>query len=579
MSDTTTIQADDDQKKPPQAPAFNPGNFTDLSRQVMQLQAQRRGPAEQFERRATEDADTLRSLAGQERARPEVAQTAAPTPPQPDPVAGFASAASVFATIAAAFTHTPAIAAMNGMASAINARNQNDWKGYEAGFKAWQENSELALKREAEHRAKFNELAELTKTDLAAAEAGFKVLDAQYGDEIGTRLQLGRDYTSREQLMNSRAQLAQSMALNAPKLEASHELLMAQRSGDPERIARAKQEYAFVLNPSAAAGGNNPAGIALQRYLQQYPNATAEDIQKFIGGFKPPSATAGKEQDARELATAKFKELHGRDPTQADEPEMAGLRMTARQDANGVIDDKAAEFVAGRVLAGDKSATVGMGRSQANVSKVTNAIMKIADGQGLSPNDVAIRIAEFQGVTSGERTLGTRAANMEIAANVVRSMAPIALEASKKVNRSDYPTLNSVILAADRHTGGEDVVRFGQAANAIIYEYSKFLNPTGIPTDADKARSTEILNTAWSRGQFEAALDQIVNKEIPAGAAGIAQTRAEFRGGLGSVVAPQIGAPAAAQALPPRDQLQSGTIYQTSRGPARWDGTHFVPVQ
>jgi hypothetical protein len=32
------------------------------------------------------------------------------------------------------------------------------------------------------------------------------------------------------------------------------------------------------------------------------------------------------------------------------------------------------------------------------------------------------------------------------------------------------------------------------------------------------------------------------------------------------------------QALPPKDQLKAGTVYQTPRGAARWDGTQFIPV-
>lgn len=34
-----------------------------------------------------------------------------------------------------------------------------------------------------------------------------------------------------------------------------------------------------------------------------------------------------------------------------------------------------------------------------------------------------------------------------------------------------------------------------------------------------------------------------------------------------------------AKPLPPRDQLQAGTVYQTARGAARWDGKQFVPAQ
>lgn len=41
---------------------------------------------------------------------------------------------------------------------------------------------------------------------------------------------------------------------------------------------------------------------------------------------------------------------------------------------------------------------------------------------------------------------------------------------------------------------------------------------------------------------------------------------------------PQQGA-GSAQPLPAREQLKAGTVYQTARGPARWDGSKFIPAQ
>ncbi|HEX9158791.1 MAG TPA: hypothetical protein VF835_01080, partial [Rhizomicrobium sp.] len=99
--------------------------------------------------------------------------------------------------------------------------------------------------------------------------------------------------------------------------------------------------------------------------------------------------------------------------------------------------------------------------------------------------------------------------------------------ASEKVDRTQYPSLNSVLIAAERGTGDEDVVRFALAANSLIYSFSKFLNPTGIPTDADKARATEILSTSWSKGQFKVAIDQI-DREIKTGRFAVDATREEF---------------------------------------------------
>ena len=261
---------------------------------------------------------------------------------------------------------------------------------------------------------------------------------------------------------------------------------------------------------------------------------------------KPPpgGAAAAKERDANTLATEAFKKAYGRDPTSADEPQMAKLRITARQDENGVISDEAATLAADRVLAGDESALLGMARSAANITKVNDILVSEAKKRGLTAMDISLKVAEFKGLMSAERTLGTREANMEVAANVVRQMAPQALAASEKVDRTQFPTLNSIIIAAERGSGDENVVRLGMAANALIYEYAKFLNPTGIPTDADKARATDMLNTKWTQGQFKAAIDQILHMELPAGPAGIAGTHQELREQFGGQRTPTTPPPA-----------------------------------
>ena len=143
-------------------------------------------------------------------------------------------------------------------------------------------------------------------------------------------------------------------------------------------------------------------------------------------------------------------------------------------------------------------------------------------------------------------------------------MAPVALDASSMVDRSRYSDLNAIIQSAERRTGDPNIIRFGLAANSLIYTYSKFLNPTGIPTDADKARATEILATAWSKGQFEAAIDQIVNKEIPSGLAAVRATRGELNDSLtGKGVGPGTGRPSGAtreDAVPISNEAETNTL-------------------
>jgi hypothetical protein len=253
---------------------------------------------------------------------------------------------------------------------------------------------------------------------------------------------------------------------------------------------------------------------------------------------KAPTAAASKERDAEILAESTFTEQEHRGPTDSteDQQKMAKLRVDARRSAaNEVISDENADFTADRVLAGDERATVGMARSSANITKVTNHLVMRAKEQGISGRELAVRIAEFAGTMAGERTLGVRSANMEVAAKEVEQFAPLAVQRSKAVDRTEYPDLNSILLSAERRTGSPEVVLFGQAVNSMIYVYAKFLNPTGVLTDSDKAAAKSILDIAWSEGQFDATVKQIMT-EITFGQKAVTGVRQEFRQGFGGAI-------------------------------------------
>jgi len=294
-------------------------------------------------------------------------------------------------------------------------------------------------------------------------------------------------------------------------------------------------------------GGSSDAGSAkaerATRFAEEKRNQQAAGTYKDDSGvyevvdaaMKMSTAAGAKEKDFEIIANDEIaqaertrKVANGPPLSEADK---AKIRINARKDNEASISDEAAVVAADRVLAGDERATVGMARSAANIAKLTNIIAQRAAEKGMDGTEIARRVAEFSGMMAGERTLAIRSANMEIAANEVNNMAPLALAASEKVDRTRYPSLNAIIQAAEKGTGDKDVVRFGLAANSLIYTYSKFLNPTGVPTDADKARAAEILSTAWDKGQFRTAIEQM-KVEINSGKAAVKTTKEELGAGF-----------------------------------------------
>lgn len=648
----------------PPASGYDPASLIPEFRRINQQQIEAERPLIEARQRlqAREEADADEKYQKLQRDEDDPAlKPWTMKPPQPDPIGGLASLGSIFAALAAGFSHTPAVAAMNGMAAAIDARNEGNQKQYDEAFTAYKYNSELALRRteimQKEYDAAWARVKENPELGLAELRAVSQIYQDEKSEvliesgqlekadeiyrarqdaqqkltekllELDPELKFGPsqntplaraiwakqqeymgppnnmepnaaylkayEYVSKTIKPQSTAQTQQTQAdlLAADKWQRDHN--GAQPTDEDKQTPEYIRDQNAALNslkkPTAADTKDAEAMIlAVDKWRQDHGGAEPTEDDKQTAEFvrdkgearlKQPNLNP-KEADVLTLARAAFKAKEGRNPTNsdADAAEMATLRGEQRQEAAGVVSDESAEFIAGRVLAGDERATTGMARNTVNISKVNNAIVKLAKAQGLGPGDVADRIAQFTGKLQAERTLGTRTVNMEIPANEAAYMIPLARTASDNVSRTEYPNLNDILIAAEKGTGGTEVVQFALAVNSLIYTYAKFLNPTGIPTDADKARATDILSTGWSQGQFDAALKQI-QLEINQGRRAVTTTRQELSGGLATPAAQpgaQPATPAAAPAGgvdPPTvdqkgyDALPAGAHYRTPNDP------------
>lgn len=195
----------------------------------------------------------------------------------------------------------------------------------------------------------------------------------------------------------------------------------------------------------------------------------------------------------------------------------------------GDISPENKEFWADIIRKGG-SLPPGLARSREG-AKLVKEVMKEVPKGGTSAADVIANKAELTGITAGQRTLGTRTAQIEMAVTEAQNMAPLALQASNKVDRTSYPTLNSLLLAAEKGTGDENVVRLGVATNSLINIYARAINPTGVATVSDKDHARELLAAAWSKGQYAAGVDQLM-KELAAARKSPAQVRGAMREAL-----------------------------------------------
>ena len=275
----------------------------------------------------------------------------------------------------------------------------------------------------------------------------------------------------------------------------------------------------FQLDQATALAGRNPDWTAKQEK-------------------KSDQALALRKAEEAERKDKESQELRRQDEIRREKHDermesIAARNVSVREKSAdvGSLDGDTIKTMAEQYLAGDKSVLSNLGRGAqgaGNIVKLRGEIAKQAAEQGMSGADVAARIAEFSGLTAGERTLGTRTATAGMAATEAKNLIPQALLTSEKVDRTKYKSLNDVENAFNKGTGDENVVRFFQANNALINTYARAISPTGAPTVSDKDHAREILETGFSKGQYKAAVDQM-QKEIDAALKSPGQVRGEFR--------------------------------------------------
>lgn len=185
----------------------------------------------------------------------------------------------------------------------------------------------------------------------------------------------------------------------------------------------------------------------------------------------------------------------------------------------GELSPATLQLKAEQALAGDSRALVGFARNQKNMTALSNAVADLANKRRISGKDLAAITAEYAGFTAGQRTVGTRQAQIEIAANVTDQFAPIAIAASEGFDRTPWKSLNEIQKAVDSHTASPELRRFNFANNSLVNAYARAINPVGVGNQYDKEHAFEILNTGFSKGDYKAAVEQLqveINAELKA---------------------------------------------------------------
>ena len=398
---------------------------------------------------------------------------AAPQPIQTQPAQTWGSMAMILAAFGGLLTHTPLTTSLNAMAGVLNAVHANDAETTKEQFVLWKASHETAMKMVDLQLGEYRDAIERAGNRPKDAVAELQALAAAYKFEAG------------------------SDALKNGDLGTFLEL-----TGNVRSAASQARDAALNFQAQMTQG-------LIQQKMAQNPSMTMPEAWAEVQA----DLARGKKGDGLDDGTIERTLIAG-DPTLADDPDklkikVAEMRNQIKKGTEAITDD-AATRIAESYLSGDQGALFGMARSQANITKVENAIARIAKDRNLTGADISAKIAEFKGMISAERTLGTRMANLGLAAAEAKRFAPMVLQTSDAIDRTSFPTINSLELAVQKGTGGEKVVRFIDALNAFKNAYAQVVTRGGQSTDDSRRRADEVLEANWTKGQIRVGIQQLM---------------------------------------------------------------------
>jgi hypothetical protein len=300
-----------------------------------------------------------------------------------------------------------------------------------------------------------------------------------------------------------------------------------------------KPAQAIAMFKSMEARGILPKGGA-QDYIDAMPT-DAKDLPDYLAGVRDAGIKADDQKkyttpdaNAQLSADTQLKTTRMNNATQLAVQDRIAARQDSKGDTEPTLDQDTLTTMAQQYLAGDKGVMQNLGRGaqgSANVVALRQAITREAKSQGLSGPQIAAKMAEFAGTMAGQRTAGTRIANVEMAANEAANLVPLAQQASADVVRSGFLPFGKAQLMFDNQTNDPAMRKFVAANNSLVNAYSRAISPSGTPSVSDKEHAREMLSTAFDHNSYVAVTNQML-REIEAARQAPQAVRSAFTAGV-----------------------------------------------
>lgn len=395
-----------------------------------------------------------------------------------DPMQQFGSPAFMLALLGGLFAKQGFTAALGAAGAAMQARNQGNMDQYKIAMDQWKTESENALTNVKMANEDIKSILDDEKLSFDEKQAALTAKQAEWGMAHTT-------VEDAEKHNEARIRLAETAELAKQRIQMQQ--LMFQNKGyqpfqqpDPNDPTKTVTVFGIPGRPETFM---LPDGTPIKPSPNIVKGATA--AQQLPPELKYPDSWEGMPDKA----------------------------------PPGVRDDVWAATLSW--IRDGKMPTMGMQAGQARnlIFQATPAAMHALN---IKPTELADVRAQYAGERHAEVLLGGRTANLGLALNEAKQFIPMGDIASSNVDRTQYPSLNAVYEAALRGTGDVNVVRLVTATNAISNAYAQVAARGGQSTDAARAQAHDILNNAYSKGQYAEAADQMMREILAAQSAPVA---------------------------------------------------------
>lgn len=186
--------------------------------------------------------------------------------------------------------------------------------------------------------------------------------------------------------------------------------------------------------------------------------------------------------------------------------------QTAKQ--NAVIDPATIRQMAMQARQGDTSVFQNLGRGvqgAQNIVALRQAIFDPAMGP-MTGAQMAQMNANFKGVQAEQRAVGSRVGNAAVGASEVPKMAQIADAAYSKLSRTELVPFNRLKQMVESGTSSPAQAAAYAADQSVVNAFARAISPTGVGTDAARAKGEKMLNTAMGPEAHRAVLNQLITE-------------------------------------------------------------------